>query len=309
MAAGITDQLCSSWTRPSALRYIASASGYTLRPAAIAILVSILLRRSKTGFALWIPVACIAVISFTSAFTHFMFWFDEKNYFMRGPLAFISHIGSFAYIFVLLFLIAKKHKYITPSEIFIVLFSSFIGVAATIMETALSGYRFLITGAMAVSCVLYYIVLYAETFKMDPLTGLLNRKSLYLYAGRMKNRQFSVISVDLNGLKEINDSQGHSAGDNALKCLADALAKNSGKNYCPYRVGGDEFLVLGKDLKEEAIQCFIDNVRNNLRQENRMASFGYALFHSGDNFDNICNQADAQMYKDKNRYKHMAISN
>lgn len=309
IAVGIADQLCALSSNPSILRYITSSLGYVLRPAAVAILANILLRRRKTSFALWIPIIFIAVIAFTSSFTHLMFWFDERNYFIRGPLAYISHIGSFIYIFILLILTFKKHRNITSGEIFAVLFSSFICIVATVLETILSNYSFLLTGAMAVSCVLYYTVLYAETFKVDQLTGLLNRRSLYLNVNRMKNKQFSVISVDLNCLKDINDSQGHSAGDNALKCLANILVANGENVYRPYRVGGDEFIILGKELKEEAIIRFLDDVRRDLSKENLMASFGYALFNSGDNFDNISNKADAQMYTDKKRYKNRASSN
>lgn len=117
-------------------------------------------------------------------------------------------------------------------------------------------------------------------------------------------KQFIIISVDLNCLKEINDSQGHNAGDNALKRLADILVSNSGKNYCPYRIGGNEFIILGKDLEDEKITKFINTLREDLKKVNLMASFGYSLFKSGDNFDEVCQKADAQMYKDKKRYRH-----
>jgi diguanylate cyclase (GGDEF)-like protein len=309
VAAGMVDQWCSFQPKPSVLRYIASSLGYVLRPASVAILVNILLRRKKIGFSMWIPLICIAAVSFTSAFTHLMFWFNETNCFMRGPLWLLPHIGGLIYIFMLLVLIFKKHRYITTSEVFTVLFSSLICVAATVLETVLSDYHFLLTGAMAVSCVLYYVVLYAETFKVDQLTGLLNRRSLYTDVEGMKNKPFSVISVDLNCLKDINDSQGHHAGDHALKSLADVLAANGGKDYCPYRVGGDEFIVLGKELDDGAIGRFIDALRADLEKQNLMASFGYALFHSGDHFDDICNKADAQMYADKRRYKYRRASN
>lgn len=304
VAMDVTDQVCASLPKPTVLRYVASSLGYVLRPASIAIIVNILLRRNRTNYKLWIPLGFITIISFTSAFTHLMFWFDESNTFMRGPLAFITHICSAVYLVLLLSLIIKKHKKITSNEVYIVLFSAYICVVATVLETVLSDYRFLITGAMAVSFTLYYAVLYAETFKIDQLTGLLNRKSLYADESRMRNRKFSVISVDLNNLKEINDSQGHSAGDEALKRLADILSKNGGKEFCPYRVGGDEFIVLGKELKEEAISQYVEKVRSDLKKENLMASFGYSVSSIDDNFDDVCIKADKLMYEDKRKYKN-----
>lgn len=121
IAIGIIDRFCSLEPRPVALRYVSSSFGYVLRPAAVAILINILLRRGKTNFALWVPIIFIAIISFTSPFTHIMFWFNEQNFFIRGPLSFISHIGSLIYILIFLFLTFKKHKYITVGEIFAVL--------------------------------------------------------------------------------------------------------------------------------------------------------------------------------------------
>ena len=54
-----------------------------------------------------------------------------------------------------------------------------------------------------------------------------------------------VIFTDLNGLKIVNDHQGHEVGDKALKLISDIIASNCGKKGVVYRVGGDEFVVLG----------------------------------------------------------------
>lgn len=190
------------------LRYITSAAGYTLCPAAVVVIIDILLRRRKSAVILWIPVVLIGIIAFTSYYTH---------------------------LIMLVILTVRMHRYITSGEIFTIVYIAAICVAATVLESRLSGYKFLLTGAMATSCALYYVILYIETYRRDPLTGLMNRKSFYLDAGRYRNRNIAVISIDLNGLKEINDTKGHSAGDN---------------------------------------------------------------------FDDICNQADAHMYTDKRHYKH-----
>lgn len=303
VVSGMIDYLNSFEHGVRWVRYLAASFGYTLRPAAVVLLITILQRRRKTCLALWIPIGCIAVIAFTSWFTHLMFWFTERNVFMRGPLSFISHLCSLLYVVVLLALTLMRHRYLTSGEIFAVIFSLIVSVVATLLETILSDNLFLITGAMAVSCVLYYIILYAETFKVDQLTGLLNRRSLYQFVSSNKNRRLSVISLDLNSLKKINDSEGHRAGDDALKRLATVLVDKSGPDYCAYRVGGDEFIIIGKEIHEEEIKLFIDELRGGLKKEKLSASFGYAVLNSGDSFDEICNKADEQMYEDKRRYK------
>ncbi len=304
VAADTTDYYLTSFTQPYLLRYITSAVGYTLRPASLAVIIGILLRRNRSGIVLWLPVIFVAAVSFTSYFTHIMFWFSDHNYFVRGPLGYISHIISGVYMAVLVVLTIKMHRHITSGEIFNVIYIAVICVLATVLESKLNGYKFLLNGAMASSCALYYIVLTMETFKRDILTGLMNRYSFYQDAKRMRNKQLAVISIDLNGLKDINDSQGHSAGDRALQDMGKAMLVKSGKKFYSYRVGGDEFMALGKAQNAQGVNTYIDDMRAALQERGLTASFGFAFYDSGDSFDNICNQADACMYRDKNKYKH-----
>lgn len=306
----MADFYLSSLPYPTVLRHITSALGYTLRPAAIVILTGILLRRKKSGiFLFWIPIIAIAIISFTSYYTHIMFWFGAHNQFMEGSLRYISHIVSGVYLFVLVILTIKMHRNITPSEIFVVLYIAVICAGATILESVLSGYKFLLTGAMISSCAMYYIILYIETFKCDILTGLMNRRSFYLDAHRMRGKNMVVLSIDLNGLKDINDTNGHSAGDNALQSMGNAMLTQGGKNFFAYRVGGDEFMAIGKEQSAEAAEEYIEAMRKMLKNDGLTASFGYAIYSPFDGFEEVCNQADSKMYEDKRRYKHRTASN
>lgn len=122
----------------------------------------------------------------------------------------------------------------------------------------------------------------------------------------MHSKSIAVISIDLNGLKDINDSLGHSVGDISLQQVGNAMFDKGRKNFFPYRIGGDEFMALGKEQTAEAAKAYIKELCSALAAEGLSASFGYALYHPGDNFDDICNQADANMYDDKRRYKHRA---
>jgi diguanylate cyclase (GGDEF)-like protein len=86
----------------------------------------------------------------------------------------------------------------------------------------------------------------------DPLTGLLNRRALDEYAarafevGRGVSRESTVVAVDINGLKQVNDSLGHVGGDRLIQTVARALttAFNRVTGSLVARVGGDEFTVL-----------------------------------------------------------------
>ncbi len=308
VAADITDHYLAGFDEVNNLRYLFSALGYTLRPAAIVILIEILLRRRKSIFILWIPIIILGLIAFTSYFTHLMFWFLPTNQFIQGYLCYLPHFVSIVYLIILVIMTIKIHRHISAGEIFVVLYSACICVLAMLLESILSDYKFLLTGAMITSCALYYVVLYIETYRRDLLTGLMNRRSFYGDAKRMQNKALTVISIDLNGLKDINDNQGHKMGDVALQQMAKAMEVESGRKFSTYRVGGDEFMCLGKGKNEEHTKKYIKEMTKSLKENNLMASFGYAFYQAGNNFDEICNKADKQMYKDKMQYKHRSSS-
>ncbi|MBN8133995.1 GGDEF domain-containing protein, partial [Vibrio vulnificus] len=70
---------------------------------------------------------------------------------------------------------------------------------------------------------------------------------------------------DMDGLKRLNDTQGHAAGDQALKRLADSLQAFSRQGDAAFRVGGDEFVCLHLNLPVSEAQELIERVRGNLQ--------------------------------------------
>lgn len=85
---------------------------------------------------------------------------------------------------------------------------------------------------------------------LDPLTGVGNRRALdrdaapLLATARRHGRPLSVIVIDLDFLKRLNDSEGHAAGDEAIRRLAAALSRHLRSGDSIYRVGGDEFVLV-----------------------------------------------------------------
>ena len=91
----------------------------------------------------------------------------------------------------------------------------------------------------------------------DPLTGLTNRRYFIDLMGRKieeaksEEKRLAVLYIDIDKFKEINDSLGHDTGDELLKQFANRMKENVRKNDILCRIGGDEFLVLLSDIKEE----------------------------------------------------------
>ncbi len=288
-------------------RYVTSALGYALRPAALAIILFIVLRKRSLRKWILLPLALNAVISLTSIFTHWMFWFTAQNEFCRGALGYLPHVLSGFYMLLLVIMSIRYFSTIGRGEIFIICYAALICAAASFLESVLA-YRFLLVGGMCISCTLYFTFLYVQTYKRDELTGVLNRRSFYWDTERMQYDSSTLISADLNDLKGINDSHGHAAGDAALQTLANVLTVTAGKSFRVYRTGGDEFMIWGPQKNLAEARQYIDKTQIALQKTGYMASFGCAEYIRGAAFDAACNLADAQMYQDKRRYKYRSDS-
>lgn len=294
--------------RVNPYRYITSAISYTLRPATLTILINILLRRRRFNIIIWFPVIIIGVMAFTNSLIHILFDFHSQNEFITGSLAYASHLLGGIYMLMLMTMVIQMHQMIDLGEVLIVSYSIAICTVATLIEDKLAA-KFLLPGAMTISCALYYIFLYVQTYKRDVLTGAFNRRTLYADVERIKHQHFIVISMDLNGLKEINDSKGHQCGDNALRLFTNECLKVGRNEFRIYRTGGDEFIALGKGKSVHEAEVYINKVKKALEETPYTSSFGYAQYTPENSFDEVCNQADAKMYANKIRYKQQLQRN
>lgn len=156
-------------------------------------------------------------------------------------------------------------------------------------------------------------------YMKDALTDLYNRFG-YLrdgYEMYEKNKgcgkRLLVMFMDMNYLKYINDTFGHSQGDNALVLFAGVLKKCAGKEKIVVRYGGDEFLIIGPVENAEAAEAFKLTLLQELEQLNGReklpyrveASIGYILTDpkSDKELDDYVEEADDLMYKEKIRSK------
>jgi diguanylate cyclase (GGDEF)-like protein len=158
----------------------------------------------------------------------------------------------------------------------------------------------------------------------DPLTGLWNRRyfeerlneeqSRSQRAG--SSRRFSVLVVDINDFKAINDDHGHPVGDALLKWAGDFLATHLRTHDVPCRTGGDEFAVLLPDVSSEDAARLVTRLREQLVVANRGRaiplgmSFGTATWPdagAGIGTADLIAHADEEMYADKRRQKATAM--
>ncbi|WP_028855824.1 GGDEF domain-containing protein [Psychrilyobacter atlanticus] len=150
----------------------------------------------------------------------------------------------------------------------------------------------------------------------DELTGIYNRRKGMLLLGNLIDQSkygklpFSVIMMDIDHFKKINDTYGHSYGDEILKVISQILKKNLRDQDIVFRHGGDEFIYFLPKLSREEAFLVSERIKMSIlkRFENHekkicrdlSASFGIALFpHDGSNVDQLINRADDAMYRVK----------
>lgn len=153
------------------------------------------------------------------------------------------------------------------------------------------------------------------TFKdlstMDFLTGLRGRNAFELAAQNLNKShalaQTALLAVDLDGLKKVNDTLGHLAGDQYIRACGNALQAVVKKPGVVYRIGGDEFVVLIPMNDQKEMEILLQSLEREVEANNRDAeikllySAGYA-FYDPDLDGNLyatLDRADAMMYENK----------
>lgn len=151
--------------------------------------------------------------------------------------------------------------------------------------------------------------------KHDVLTRLCNRSFYTEELYRLSRKgpwPVSILTIDLNGLKPINDELGHAAGDALLRRVGDVLAKAVEPPGWPARIGGDEFSVLLPMTDERGAQAMRDRILSMFELNNQFhagqsghvlsASIGIATCAAGESLDAAVVRADRAMYDDKARH-------
>ena len=149
----------------------------------------------------------------------------------------------------------------------------------------------------------------------DMLTGLVNRSQFDAVLKSEVSRQhryarpLSLIMLDLDYFKQINDSHGHDVGDQVLVALADLLKSNLRKADCCARWGGEEFMLLAPETSLEQAVRLAEKIRGAIKhtdfpiQGSVTASFGVVEVHSQESVKSVMKRADDALYlaKEKGR--------
>jgi len=159
--------------------------------------------------------------------------------------------------------------------------------------------------------------LYQEVERLaqtDPLTGLFNRRYFFesaerelLRSARYK-KSISLLMLDLDGFKMVNDTYGHGIGDSVLREVAVLLKDTLRRNDLVGRYGGEEFIILLPEIDMAGAYEVAERLRANITTKSMQAneavfwitaSIGISAFGEGDTFSSLVDAADAALYRAK----------
>jgi len=158
---------------------------------------------------------------------------------------------------------------------------------------------------------------------IDDLTGLYNRRGFsglgeqYLKLARRSGRGVTMVYLDLDRFKTINDSLGHHVGDRALIKVADILRATFRRSDIIARLGGDEFGVLALEAADESSELLVERLRERIQEFNETSPEPYRLsvsigmaHHDEDlrvRLEDMVAQADGEMYREKHAKRAASV--
>ena len=272
-------------------------------------------RITRLTRVLSIPLVINGIISFLSVFNGYFFVLDDQNIYSRGDLYFL-HLALCVVLLLFPFPALFRNKKNIPKNVFSSLLLFLVPITiGTTLQVLFYGVSYLWSGLM-VSLLIVYLCIQDRESSTDFLTEVNNRKQLdhfiknKINSGR-KQEPFSIILLDLDHFKEINDEFGHTIGDEALQDAVKLLSNCLRQNDFLARFGGDEFLIVTDITTSEALEkiiqrikfCFEDFNQDNQKPYSLSFSYGSYLYDHTSNMDadQLLKYLDELMYKDKER--------
>lgn len=282
-------------------RAVLMAIRYSATPLIIATVIYILAKGFR--WSVYIPALILTVIDFVSIPTGIVFYFNADGTFGRGPLGFLPFIVVGVYSVFMIYILVKRSNR-QMMEIVPISFLGFAFASGLVLPFIYKDdYAQIFCSTIAIALYVYYEFSILVLTKRDPLTGLLNRQAYYSYIANNPENITALISIDMNGLKAINDGSGHAAGDEALKTLAACfLSVVRGRQRC-YRVGGDEFIIVCRQTTRDETAAIAEKIRQKVSETKYSCAVGFSHVQDGaQTLDELLRRSDSMMYAEKSRY-------
>ena len=298
------------------------AVDYTLTPMMGGALIALMQEKNaKKKLLAWLFMGN-AIFQIVSACGGWMIVMDEQHYYSHGPL-YPIYAAFYVLIIINLFIkmisYGKSFRKQNRTSLYATVLLVFIGIA---VQELFRSYRvaYLASAFGATFLFIHYnefsqlrlddeITEQKVIISRDALTGVFSRFAYNDAVKESVSKDFAAFVVDINGLKTVNDSIGHEAGDELICGAARCIEETLGKCGRVFRIGGDEFAVFAV-MSQEQSETFLADLKQKTdswsgeKVKNLSLSAGYALAseHDGFSIEELVKEADIAMYEKKKEY-------
>lgn len=287
------------------LNIFCNVIGFSITPVIPIVLTALFDTKTlKKHEVLLLPTLINIAAVILSPIFGWVFYVDSGNHYVRGPL-FLVFVA--VYILNILILLVRtlyacqRTLYPIKWKIISLFLFTIIGTCVQLIYPLV----YVTWHCVTLSLFLLYILFTEFDGSFDILTQLYNRASFDKALKQLHHKKmFSLIVMDINDFKDINDTFGHDYGDDVLKEVG-AIIKSSFDYQCSwFRTGGDEFCVIRRDANREKLKEQLKSLTSKLaaeRQNNQCLptiSYGYSIFEGNIdlNIKRMLKEADDQMY-------------
>lgn len=283
------------------LRIALMAIRYSATPLIIALITFALVKRLR--WFIFIPALALVVVNVVSIFTGIVFSINESNDLVRGPLGYLPFIMVGLYSVLLIYLLIKRSNK-KPMEIVYISFLAFALGSGLVLPFVFQGeFANIFCVIIAIALFSYFEFSVLQLVKKDSLTGLLNRHAYFADVSNDPKSITAIISIDMNGLKTINDTIGHAAGDEALVTLSMCFMRPLKSKQSGYRVGGDEFIIVCRKTSQEEVLNVVEQIRKAVSETKYSCAIGYSFNLDGEkSVSDLLKESDEMMYQEKDKY-------
>lgn len=274
---------------------------YSATPFILALLIYVLIKHQRSF--VFIPAGMLLVVDIISIFTGIVFKVDADNNFSRGPLGFLPYAVCGLYMVFLIYILIK-HSNKRAIEITPIVFLAFALSSGLIFPFVMGpDFSKIFCSIIITALFIYYVFSILQLAKKDSLTGLLNRQAYFVETRRSFKDITAIVSLDMNGLKKINDTYGHRAGDEALITLALCFARACKAKQSVYRMGGDEFIIVCRKTSKGEVNALIDRINKYVAETDYTCSIGYSYHEEGTiKLEDLLRESDEKMYSNKSDF-------
>ena len=297
---------------------IVNGVGFSLTPFVTynLMMMQLKLKSKKQKHLLAVPLFINTIICMASIKTEWIFYVTADNGYHRGDLFILPLIISMLYLVIFCVDLIWNCDHNSHNDILqyiIIVIMVLVGITIQVLFGKIT----VLWGTTAIALTLYYMLLREQQFRYDVLTNVQNRFRYNKAISDMADKSFTLVSVDLNRFKKINDTYGHVKGDEVLYNAANLLMDNFQTIGNVFRIGGDEFCIICNRLydKVEIDKKFVEmNLVTTLNPdkfvEPELFAYGIADYNPEQNVDmqEIINLSDNAMYEYKNNFKNRAKS-